>query len=84
MPAKAAIPAVKKPAVKKAELVQTSSEFSPAPKSALTTEQRNAYVAVAAFHIAEQRGFTSGDPLSDWLAAEAQVDRLIASGHVFD
>ena len=44
----------------------------------------NKYVAVAAYHIAELRGFTSGDPRDDWLAAEAEVDRLIASGHVFE
>jgi hypothetical protein len=50
----------------------------------LTTEKRNQYIAVAAFHIAELRGFASGDPLNDWLAAEAEVDRLIASGHTFD
>jgi hypothetical protein len=47
----------------------------------LSTEQRNHYVSVAAFYIAERRGFTLGNPADDWMAAEAEVDRLIASGH---
>jgi hypothetical protein len=54
---------------------------SPAPKPRLTHDQRHHYVSVAAFYIAERRGFTLGNPAEDWLAAEAEVDRLIASGH---
>lgn len=77
-PAKAA---AKKPAAKKIPASQTPLKPSTAPKPALSTEQRNHYVAVAAFYLAERRGFTLGDPVNDWLAAEAEVDRLIASGH---
>ncbi len=54
---------------------------STAPKPKLTLEQRHHYVSVAAFYIAERRGFTLGNPADDWLAAEAEVERLIASGH---
>jgi hypothetical protein len=54
---------------------------STAPKPYLTLDQRHHYVSVAAFYIAERRGFTLGNPAEDWLAAEAEVDRLIASGH---
>lgn len=50
-------------------------------KSALSAEQRNHYVEVAAFYIAERRGFVPGNPADDWCAAELEVDRLIASGH---
>ncbi len=50
-------------------------------KSALSSEQRNHYVEVAAFYIAERRGFIPGNPADDWCAAELEVDRLIASGH---
>lgn len=60
---------------------ETRLKPSTAPKPTLTTEQRNHYVAVAAFYIAERRGFTLGNPQDDWLAAEAEIDRLIASGH---
>jgi len=30
-------------------------------------------VALAAYFRAEQRGFVNGDPLQDWLEAEAEV-----------
>ncbi len=43
-------------------------------------DQRRNYVEVAAYHIAERRGFTPGDPLEDWVQAEAEIDRLIADG----
>jgi len=46
----------------------------------LNEQQRNNYVQVAAFYIAERRGFVAGDPAADWAAAEVEVDRLIASG----
>lgn len=55
---------------------------APAAKPiALSLEQRNHYVQVAAFYIAERRGFAAGDPVADWSAAEKEVERLIASGH---
>jgi hypothetical protein len=60
---------------------QVHLKASTAPKPQLTLDQRNHYVSVAAFYIAERRGFTLGNPAEDWLAAEAEVDRLIASGH---
>ncbi len=50
-------------------------------KPPLSAEQRNHYVEVAAFYIAERRGFMPGNPADDWRAAELEVDRLIASGH---
>ncbi|MEI8162867.1 MAG: DUF2934 domain-containing protein [Betaproteobacteria bacterium] len=43
-------------------------------------EQRRNYVEVAAYHIAERRGFAPGDPLQDWVLAEAEIDRLLAKG----
>lgn len=43
-------------------------------------EQRRNYVEVAAYHIAERRGFAPGNPLEDWVQAEAEIDRLIAMG----
>jgi Protein of unknown function (DUF2934) len=43
-------------------------------------EQRRNYVEVAAYHIAERRGFAPGNPLEDWVQAEAEIDRLIAEG----
>ena len=46
----------------------------------VAAEQRRNYVEVAAYHIAERRGFAPGDPLADWIQAEAEIDRLIAAG----
>ena len=44
----------------------------PAAESA--TDLRRQMIAEAAYLRAEQRGFGSGDPLDDWLAAEREVD----------
>lgn len=89
-------PALRKPAVKvatppvapidapkKAAAVKkaTAPKKSSANKPALSPEQRNHYVEVAAFYIAERRGFAPADPAQDWAAAEVEIDRLIASGH---
>jgi len=73
-------PAVKATA-KKVSAAKTKLKPSSTPAPVLTSEQRNHYVSVAAFYIAERRGFTLGNPADDWLEAEAEVDRLIASGH---
>jgi hypothetical protein len=44
---------------------------SPAPVSADT---RRAMIAEAAYYIAEQRGFSDGRDVEDWLLAEKQID----------
>jgi hypothetical protein len=72
-----------KPAVKAAAKPKAPAKPKAAPAAkaaALSLEQRNHYVQVAAFYIAERRGFAAGDPAADWAAAEEEVDRLIASG----
>lgn len=46
----------------------------------LTPEQRYHYVEVAAYYIAERRGFAPGDPLSDWAQAEKEIDDLLQRG----
>lgn len=40
----------------------------------LSPEQRHEHVRVAAYYLAEKRGFSGGSEMEDWLAAEAQVD----------
>ena len=77
-------PAPRKPAAKVATppvAPIAAPKKSPATQTALSTEQRNHYVEVAAFYIAERRGFAPADPGQDWAAAEIEVDRLFASGH---
>jgi hypothetical protein len=76
---KASVPA-KAPAAKKAAAAKPKARAVADKVTSLSTEQRNHYVEVAAFYIAERRGFTPGNPADDWRAAEIEVDRLIATG----
>jgi hypothetical protein len=45
-----------------------------------STEQRERMIAEAAYFRAKQRGFQGGDPLDDWLQAEAEIDRRELGG----
>ena len=38
---------------------------------------RQQLIAIAAYYLAERRGFNSGDEIKDWLEAEAEIDGLI-------
>ena len=40
-------------------------------------EERGQMIAEAAYFKAERRGFVGGDPLQDWLEAEADIDRIL-------
>ncbi|MFZ0257252.1 MAG: DUF2934 domain-containing protein [Gammaproteobacteria bacterium] len=44
----------------------------------ITPEERWNRIADAAYYRAEKRGFVSGDPAEDWLAAEAEIDAELA------
>lgn len=46
--------------------------------AALAGEDRYRLIAEAAYYRAELRGFTPGSELDDWLAAEIEVDALLA------
>lgn len=89
-PAKTA--AKPEPAAKK--VAKTSAKAAPKTVSAkvarldvkkaasVSAEQRRNYVEMAAYYIAERRGFAPGNPLEDWIQAEAEIDRLLAEGRV--
>lgn len=87
-PAKA-VTAAKKPAVKvgDAKVAPKKAPAKPAtprvkkPKS-VPAEQRRNYIEMAAYYIAERRGFAPGNPLEDWVQAEAEIDRLLAEGRL--
>lgn len=93
-PAKA--PAVKKPepAAKKVATKPVAAKPLPkaaAPKAAaarakkpksVPPEQRRNYIEMAAYYIAERRGFAPGNPLEDWVQAEAEIDWLLAQGRL--
>ncbi|HKK06796.1 MAG TPA: DUF2934 domain-containing protein [Gammaproteobacteria bacterium] len=40
----------------------------------VSPEERWRRIAEAAYLLAEERGFQGGDPVADWLSAEAEVD----------
>ena len=44
-----------------------------------TQQERRRMIAEAAYRRAEQRGFTAGNEIYDWLAAEAEVDFALSS-----
>lgn len=83
-----------KPVVAKASTAKSKSAKSTAstvPKQSarspvgdavptLTAEQRRYYVEIAAYYIAERRGFGGGSQLEDWVQAEAEIDRLLREG----
>lgn len=75
------------PAAKRAATATTARpkpETGPAAPAArrprapqIDPEKRRNYVEVAAYYIAERRGFAEGDQTRDWLAAEEEIDRLL-------
>lgn len=87
-------PAAEKTAVKKTTRSKVTNEqpvpsSSSAPQAApasertipeISPEQRRHYVEVAAYFIAERRGFLGGSEMEDWVQAEAEIDRLLREG----
>lgn len=64
-----------------AERAKPAAKPRPAGRSATVgADQRHNYIEVAAYFIAERRGFAPGNLDEDWAAAEAQIDRLLADG----
>ena len=96
VPAKAKPVTKPKPVVKPAPAVKPKPAPKAVPKAAaakpararggksagVPLEQRRHYVEMAAYYIAERRGFAPGDPLEDWVQAEAEIDRLLAEGRL--
>lgn len=71
-------PAAKPAAKKKVDKPMATGR----PGHPVGAEQRRNYIEVAAYYIAERRGFNGGDALEDWAAAEAEIDRLLAEGRL--
>jgi hypothetical protein len=56
-------------------LVPVSSELE--AMTAISSEERRALIAQAAYFRAERRGFQPGHEAEDWSAAEQEVDRTL-------
>ncbi len=69
-----------KAAAKQVAKVKAAAQ-GPAEGPPVDQAQRANYIEVAAYYIAQRRGFTPGDPEQDYLDAAAEVDQLIAAGH---
>ena len=48
------------------------------PAKTATPEDREQYIAEAAYYLAEHRSFEGGDPEQDWFEAEDQIDLILA------
>lgn len=49
----------------------------PGSQTSISPQERYRMVAEAAYFRAERRGFTGGDPIKDWLEAEAEVSAFL-------
>jgi hypothetical protein len=81
--AKAAKPVAKAPTAKVAAAKTPATKkpaLAKAPIKALSPDQRRFYIEVAAYYIAERRGFHGGSEFNDWVNAEAEIDRLLREG----
>jgi hypothetical protein len=74
-PAKAPAATAAKPAAPKKEAAPAKAKLTP-----LAHDQRRFYVEVAAYYIAERRGFHGESQLNDWVEAENEIDRLLSEG----
>ena len=70
------VPPIAKQSAPDTEVTATQLERREIPSF---SESREARIAEAAYWRAERRGFTSGQELDDWLAAEKEVDEDIAT-----
>ena len=48
-------------------------------KMGVAPEERHRMIAETAYFLAHERGFTGGDPVSDWIEAERVVDRQLCA-----
>jgi hypothetical protein len=57
---------------------RTTEPDAPATSLDPTPAERAEMIAVAAYYLAERRGFAPGGADTDWLLAEEQIDRMLA------
>jgi hypothetical protein len=59
---------------------QQGAEGSGMGSMVISNKIRRELIQLTAYHKAESRGFTGGDPEQDWLEAEKEVDQLLLGG----
>lgn len=60
-------------------IAKTTSERARTGTPPISNDQRHAMIAESAYLRAAARGFSGGDPVSDWLESEREVDRLLSA-----
>jgi hypothetical protein len=70
----------KRAAPTRTESAATSSR-KPSGRIEVSNESRYRMICEAAYLRAERRGFAPGQEIEDWLAAEQEVERLLAAEH---
>jgi surface antigen len=58
----------------------TPTKSRSARKAESNSDQRRYYIEVAAYYIAERRGFMGGHEEEDWTTAEVEIDQMLADG----
>jgi len=69
-----------KTAATKKSVPAAAAQTAKSPRPKVSEEQRRNYIEVAAYYIAERRGFFGASALEDWAQAEAEVDRMLREG----
>ena len=73
----------RKPASKrKAPAAKSTRSKRKAAVINISDDQRLSMIAEAAYFKAEKRGFSGGNPVDDWLAAESEVDALLSNNPI--
>lgn len=68
-----------RPRAAKSEAGARAAAGAAASALSLSPDERRRLISERAYLRAERRGFQGGDTVADWLAAEAEVDRLAES-----
>ena len=53
--------------------------YAASPWASVNEQQRRKMIADRAYFIALERNFEAGDPVADWLRAEAEIDEHLAN-----
>jgi DUF2934 family protein len=61
------------PAKRQSRRTATAKTAMRPDDSAISPQERHQLISEAAYYRAQQRGFTGGDPIQDWLEAEMEV-----------
>ena len=73
-----------KPRARKSPARKTAAKRVATRKDTATSSNseldRQHMIREAAYYLAQKRGFSGGDPMSDWIAAESEIDTRLGQG----